>query len=89
MKIYLPWKIKCWDGKKYQAKLEINYTHTQSEDIMRVAELYRLEKEKENARILKKKLKNRNFRKCLGHKLPKVPKYNEHGQCDICGGYKY
>ena len=46
MKIYLPWKIIGWDGRKHRSKLEITYTHTQQEELRRASEQNRTKKKR-------------------------------------------
>lgn len=86
MKIYLPWKRKGYDGKKYQATLEITYDHTQKEEIFKFAEVLRRRRsEAWEQRAVNKQIKEEKggVRYCKGHK--KKFEFKD-DRCTLCGG---
>lgn len=88
MDILLPWKKKAWNGKKYQAKLRIQYFTTILDEDIKASLSHRTKIHDQSLLNIKKQISNNSARKCPGHKK-KDPKYDSLGKCSICGGYKY
>jgi hypothetical protein len=91
MKILLPWKKKGFDGEWYWAKLTIDYSTTQTDELMECAKKSNEENRLKDIELKEKELQKNiksGLRKCPGHKSDKFAKYDVNGKCSICQGYK-